>query len=283
MSRTLDPSRYYRFVQRQLRRAWKKWRQARHFDGRSDKRAIFIVGAQRSGTNMLVSVLDRSLDIWLFNEFHRAAFQNYRLRSDATIARLIDRATAPVVAFKPLCDSHLTDQFLERFAGSKAIWIYRGYQDTANSAVRNWQGHRKDWVEWIARDDYQRLGWRGERLSDELVSLMKKHYRDEMSREEAAALTWYQRTQLYYQLQLDEDPRVLLVRYESLVTSPAEQFRKIFDFLGCPFDERYIHHVRNSSIDRNSFPAIAPEVKSLCTDFLARIDDDYNRRKAAID
>jgi len=273
------PQRYYRFAQRQWKRARKALRQRRRFDQSASKTPVLVVGAQRSGTNMLVSVLDRAPDVWLYNEFHRAAFDNYRLRTLPSIQRLIDKCYAPFVAFKPLCDSHRTDEVLDRFPSARAIWIYRRYQDTSNSAVRRFENHRRDWVGWIANDDYARLGWRGERLEDDLVQLMKQQYRANMLLEDAAALTWYQRTQLYYQLGLDAHDRVLLVQYETLVRSPADEFRRIFDFVGCPFSEQYVDRVRTSSIEKDNFPKINSDIRALCDKFQTRIDGDFQYRR----
>ena len=102
-----------RFVNRAAQRGWKRCAQAlRPAPGPAEPR--FVFGCQRSGTTMLVQTLDRSPELWLYNEYHRAAFDDrLRLRSFEVIDLLINRCRAQQVLFKPLCDNQRADRNLE--------------------------------------------------------------------------------------------------------------------------------------------------------------------------
>lgn len=55
-------------------------------------RAAFIVGCQRSGTDMALWTLDRSLDVDRFDENNRTAFRGCRIKEREVRERLIARS-----------------------------------------------------------------------------------------------------------------------------------------------------------------------------------------------
>jgi hypothetical protein len=226
---------------------------------------------------MVMWTIERSPNVWVYHEHAWSpAFRNYRLRPTETIDRLIGRSPAPVVAFKPLCDSHLTDRYLARHSRSKAIWIYRSFKDVANSAVRNLGEHQKNVLRWIVQGDTDRLGWRGERLPRDYVDLVHEVFREDMSSHEACALFWYVRNRLYFDLGLEVDERVLLVRYEDLVGGSDKPFARLFDFIGAEFERGFLENIFSSSVGRSPFPAIHPRVEAVCEHLAARLDEAYN-------
>jgi hypothetical protein len=228
---------------------------------------------------MLMDTLENSPQTTVFHESPRSlAFREFRLRSDRMIARLIDWSPAPWVVFKPVCDAHRLDHYLERFPSSRVIWPYRRYQDVANSAVRKWGGHQREIIRAIAGGGEAWLGWRGERLAPDVVETIGRLYRDDLSPEEGAALQWYLRNHFYFRLGLDRDPRVLLLRYEDLVTSPKGHFERIFAFLGdCPLAGLDLSAINPRSIGKASFPGVDPSIAALCEEMMERLDE-RNRR-----
>lgn len=284
----VSPSRIRSLTRTAFRELWNQQKRARrriwqhlHLDRSAPRRPFFVVGCHRSGTNMVMWTIEHSPEVWVYHE-HRLspAFRRYRLRSTGILEGLIRRSPAPVVVFKPVCDAHLTDRLLERHAGARAIWIYRQYRDVANSAARNFGDHQRDVLRWIVEGDTDWLGWRGERLSPEFVRLVQEVYRPDMPREEASALMWYSRTGLFLELGLDQDERVLLVRYEDLVSGAVEPFRRLFAFLGIRFDPGFLEHVFPSSIGKDRFPAIDGRVEARCEELQRRMDETYQRKLA---
>jgi len=254
-----------------------RWLRARRsFDARGARSALFVVGCQRSGTNMLAWTLERAPGAWVHHE-HRwsAAFREYRLRPTPVLERLIARAPAPLVVFKPICDAHLTDRLLARHAGSRAVWIFRRYADVANSSVRNWPGHSRDILRWIVEGDTDLLGWRGERLAPDAIGFVREVYRPEMPDEAAAAVFWWLRNRFFFELGLDRDPRVQLVRYEALVSDGDEPFERLFAFAGLPFEPRFVEAVFESSVGKSPFPAIDPRITARCDELLSRLEQSH--------
>jgi len=138
------------------RREWLRRRRTSH--PTTEKLPVFVVGCNRSGTNMICG--------------------GYYLRADWIIEWLIRHTPAPIISFGSILDSQFTDDLLSRFEGAKAIWIYRRYEDVANSCARmEWGYHLKDLVGWVARGELERLGVRGKRISADMVRLFSNLFR----------------------------------------------------------------------------------------------------------
>ncbi|MGH7452945.1 MAG: hypothetical protein ACRENG_16470, partial [bacterium] len=75
-------------------------------------RAVFVFGSQRSGTRLPMDVLDLALQIMTYKEGNSRAFNRTLLKDNATIAELLRASRFPVVAFKPICDSHRAAELL---------------------------------------------------------------------------------------------------------------------------------------------------------------------------
>lgn len=266
-------------AQRQAERSRKHLWQRMNLDKNATKTPLFVVGNQRSGTTMLMKVLEQSRYMRVFQEHSRRAFgTNWRLLPHEVIHDLINDAHAPVTVFKPLCDAHLTDQLLTEYQNSKAIWIYRTYVDVANSAVNKWGEHLKQVMYQITVGDWDALGWRGERLTEDHVNLVKSLYTPEMTFQEAAALMWYLRNQWYYELSLVNDPRVLMVRYESLVQDPKAGMMRIFDWVGTTFEPEIVEDVSERSVGKGKHLVMSPAIQTLCDDLLNKLNATYQEK-----
>ena len=92
---------------------------------------VFLVGVQRSGTNMVVRGLERSPEFAVHNENDRRVFHRYELKGLQTVRHVVGESRARYTLFKPLCDSHRTDQLLDHLGTTmppRAIWAYRGME-----------------------------------------------------------------------------------------------------------------------------------------------------------
>ena len=233
--------------------------------------ALFVVGCQRSGTNMLLDVLDKSPETWTYEEDDPKAFIEYRIKPLDVRNQLIASARCRWVAFKPICDSQHTDHLLAVHQGSRAVWIFRHYQDVANSTFAKWPKTQLNHLRRIATDDAQ-PHWVTERVSAANRALVKELFSEDMPLIEAAALKWYLRNSFYFDLELHERPEdVLLVQYENLVTTPRHSFGQVFDFLGLEYRPEYSAGVFQSSVRKQDFPDINPRVLELCEDMMTRL------------
>ncbi len=267
-------------VMSRLQEGARKWRQLRRTPHpTTEKLPVFVVGCNRSGTNMVCAALGKSPHGWAYQESELSlAFSAYHLRADSIIKWLIRHTPAPLVSFGSILDSQSTDELLSRFDGAKAIWVYRRYEDVANSCARMQWGHSlKDLVRWAARGEFEKLGARGRRISSDTVQLFGELIGEDLSNEAAACLYWYMRNQLYFDLNLDQDPRVLIVQYEDTVQNPVQAFRRIFHFLGLPFDPSTVDGVFASSVGKHTWLGTDLAIQEVCDALKERLDAQYAR------
>lgn len=242
-----------------------------------EKIPVFVFGCNRSGTNMICGAIGKSPHGWDYKESEFSlAFNAYYLRTDWLIEKLIRLTPAPIVSFGSILDSQFACDLLDRFEGAKAIWIYRRYEDVANSCARmQWGSHLKNLVSWVARGELEKLGARGNHISDDTIQLFRKVVHADLSNEDSACLYWYMRNQLYYDLCLHRDPRVMIVQYEDAVLNKEDVFEKIFRFLGFSYDHNVIDGIFASSVGKHPQPVIAPEIRKVCDALQSRLDTSY--------
>ena len=229
---------------------------------------IFIAGMQRSGTNLVMDILERSLETDVYHERDQRAFDDYQMRERAVIHGLIDSSKAEYFIIKALCESQYLRSLLDEFEPSKALWVVRNFEDAVNSMVISFPGFA-DRIKLIAADRNS-CGWRGMGMSDETHAIVREHCKSEINEVTAAALKWYYRNILFFEQELDKDNRVKLIAYEQLVTQPIEEAQRIFEFLGPVFHPRVVRWVSPRSIRRRPPPAIDKAVWALCDDLMQR-------------
>lgn len=236
---------------------------------------VFLVGLQRSGTNMLVRGLERSPEFEVRNENDRAAFVRFRLRPDPVIRDLVERSGHRYVLFKPLCDSHRTAELLDRLgtpSPGRAIWVYRDVDDRARSAIAKFGSANLVALRKIALGQGQAL-WQAGGLSTRGLELLRSLDYDRMTPESASALFWYLRNSLYFELGLDERNDVTLVSYDALVENAERQMRFLCSFLALHYDPRFASHVSRRRPGSRVPLDIDGEIRRRCDDLRARLDE----------
>jgi len=249
---------------RVFKRAWHRLapgRQPQH---------VFVAGMQRSGTNMVMEVLDRSLHTDVYHETDPRAFDQYEMRPPEHILTLAARSGAPHFVIKALCELDQVKTLIDAFAPAKAVWIVRDFNDSVNSAIVSFA----HFADRMARMSEDRLsdGWYGRGMSDVTHALLCQTYRSDISEASAAAMMWYYRNVLFFEQGLDADPHVMLVKYEELVTQPQHEFPRIFRFLDIPYSPWLSRHVFASSVRRKPAPDIDSSVSALCEKLAQRFE-----------
>lgn len=236
--------------------------------------AIYVVGVQRSGTNMLVRSLKTSPEIEIHNENDRRAFHRFRLRSDTTIAAIVTASRHRYVLFKPLCDSHRADHLLDHLATptpGAAIWVYRAVDGRVRSAVAKFGDVNLRVLAEIAAGR-GRERWQAQRLSAESLELICSFDYSTMTPESAAALFWYVRNALYFELGLHERDDVMLSSYDVLVTDPDEAMRPLCGFLDLPWDPRLVGHIHPRTNSSRPPLSLDPRIRARCDALQERLD-----------
>lgn len=234
---------------------------------------LFVAGAQRSGTNMVMDLLERSSQTEVFHERDPRAFENYELRGNDVVEGLARRSPAPKVVFKALCESQDVCRLLQRFAPAQAIWVYRDYEATVRSHVRKWTGMPSTMR--IIAEEGGADGWRGRGMSVETREFIESCYHDQLTNESACALFWYMRNVLFFEQELEKDGRCRLVSYDRLMADTEASAREIFDFAGLRFHSGYCRFVtpdRAATRETDALP-IDSRIRQACDNLLLRLDE----------
>lgn len=243
------------------------WQSLSRNDSNAQQR-IFVAGMQRSGTNMLMDVLEQSYETAVFHERDSRAFDNYQMREIPVLKTLTNRTSAPAVVIKSLCELDKLSELMQAFTPAKTIWIVRDYNDVVNSMLRSFGNMAKQVHRIVKNPDSDE--WLAGGMSDETRTILKELVHDNLDDANASALQWYFRNILFFEQSFDTNENVKLISYERLVTDPAAEFKSIFDFSGLRFSPRVARKVSPRSIGKNPPPSIEDPIKELCDGLLAR-------------
>jgi hypothetical protein len=214
---------------------------------------LFIVGVQRSGTNMLTHGLEMAPDVRVYNEGDRRAFHDFRLRPLPQIDRLIARHRSRLIVFKPLCDSHRIDQILRDVSSTerpRALWVWRNVEGRVRSALAKFATSNLDvlraWASGNAGDHWQMQG-----LSDDSRAFLSSLDHTRTSPGTAAAAFWYVRNRLFFELGLDRRADAMSVGYDLFMRDPEQWMRAITTFCGIDYRPELVAHVNPSLSSRH--------------------------------
>ncbi len=249
-----------------------RWR--RTHDHRPNAVPVFLLGAQRSGTNMVVRGLERSPEFEVHNENDPAAFVRFRLRPLPEIRALVERSRHAYVLFKPLCDSHRAVELLEELgtpSPGKVLWVYRGFEARVRSSLAKFGDANLRALRRIAAGHGEGM-WQAGGLGEEHLALIRELDPGRMTPASASALFWYLRNSLFFDLGLDRREDVLLVSYDAMVADPERAMRRVTGFLGMPYVPELVAHVERRASPGRASLEIDPRIRARCEELLARLD-----------
>jgi hypothetical protein len=229
----------------------------------------FLVGCGRSGTGMIVHHLSKSWQLALYNETDPAAFERYRLRDHSVIEGLLSRSYAQVTLFKPILDTPQTRVLLSRFPTAKVVFAFRHHDDVINSSAKAFGKesrltHIQSWIE----NDFSEFAVPPPEATKDYV---RARWKPSLSPESATALYWLFYNRLYFDLHLDQNERVKLVCYETVVQHPAEEFEALCHFLGLRYRPQITEGVFASSIGLSARPEIDSTLRDDCEELRQRL------------
>ena len=254
-------------------RAYRKWRWRRsHGVAAGTAVPVWLVGVQRSGTNMVVRGLEESPEVEVHNENDGGAFDHFRLRPDPVVRRIVLESRHRYVLFKPLCDSHRVDELLalDTPAAGRAIWAYRSVDGRVRSALAKFGDTNLRVLTEIAAGRGGDM-WQAQRLSGDAMDLIRSFDWTTMSPASAAALFWYVRNNLFFDLGLDQRDDVLLSGYDALVADPEVGAQALASFLGLPWHPGLAAHMERRSPRQSNPRDLDSRVRRLCDELDARL------------
>ncbi len=281
VERLTDPHYRYRKYIRLVKRLYQRFR----FERGHPESILIILGCQRSGTTMMSrGIFTRDLRAEVFGEASELSSQDiphhHRLDPLCDVKLVFDRIHAPLIVIKPIQDSQNASELLAYFEKAKAIWLYRHYKDVASSNIRKWglQNGVND-LRPIVENSHD--NWRSERVPDRIKDIVRQHYSESMNPYDAAALFWYVRNSLFFELHLDRHPEVTLCKYEELVRNPLREMQQIYEFIGMDFPGKsIIPELHTDSVGKGTGIDLSPEIDQVCRNLLTSMDQAYAAHRA---
>lgn len=244
------------------------WRLTKRWRGNTVP--VFIFGAQRSGTTMLGECLGNSPEILNMGEFDKKAFDQHSIRDLQIVKQLIDKSAYKYLVLKPLMDSNRALELLDLRPESKGIWLYRHYADRVNSAVKHSGRHPLD-----VFNNYKKSGdvsWQLRGLDELDSEIIRKLDIDALTVNDGAALMWYIRNKLFFNLKLERLHNMYILSYEDLVSDVAAEVSSLTKFIGCDYSSKMVEGVHKQSVRKNSPPKIDSFIEGLCLDLYDRLE-----------
>jgi len=239
----------------------------------ADKRVLFILGCQRSGTTLMQDVFDADRGAKVFGEFSRITLTgrrpNLRLRPLQEVRAIIAREPARFVIAKPIAETQHALRLLETFPGAKVLFLYRDYAAVAASNLKLF-GERNGINNLRPIVTGETDNWRAEGVPADVRAIVLRHFHEQMKPHDAAALFWYVRNRFFFDLGLSARPDVRPLRYEDLLRDPLGRMQGIYQFVGAPFTPRGIGLVRPEPERRRI--ELSADIEALCTGLLERLD-----------
>jgi hypothetical protein len=255
------------------RKFW--WRSTKGLE-RGFSTPVFLVGVQRSGTNMVVRGLERSPQFAVHNENDRRLFVRYELRSLEKVRETTERSRSRFTLFKPLCDSHRTDQLLDSLGTTmpaRAIWAYRSMEGRVRSSLSKFRNHNLTVLSDIAAGRGLER-WQAQGIAADTMALIRSFDWSAMSPASAAALFWYVRNRLLFDLDLNDRPDLVVVSYRELVKHPYESFEPVLNLLDLRYTPDLLAHIdaREGAGGPRPELDIDPRVHEVCDQLESRLD-----------
>lgn len=230
---------------------------------------VFVSGVQRSGTNMIMDVVESSRDADVIQETDARLYLGYRLRGDDAVAAARRITRRPLLVIKALMEADRLSALMDAFAPARAIWVVRAPGDVINSNMKSWPGGRNRLDEIIT--DPVRGGWRSAGMREETLAELRAAYRPGLDDANAQALFYWYRSRLALDQQLDRDPRARIVDYDRFVRAPAPELAALADWLGIAVTPRMAAIPHAGSIRKSAPPPLAPHIAALCEDVHTRL------------
>lgn len=261
-----------RVTEAYARRRWRR-RAGRCPGAAEPPTVLWVVGLQRSGTNMVMRALARTPEVELRNEDDRRAFVGYRLRGDDELRAVIAGSRHRVVAFKPLCDSHRTVELLDGVSPigrGRAVWVYRSVDGRVRSATSRFGDHAREALADVALGRGRH--WQGEGLPADTLATLRAVDWTTTSPESAQAWLWWARNKLVVDLGLDRRDDVLVVSYDRLVTDPEGELGRLAALAGLPMRPALTTGIEPRRPSELHLEGIDDEVRARCAELTGTLD-----------
>ena len=264
-----------RALQRRLLMYRKKLWQRRN-SRQGSQQVVLVGGVQRSGTTMLMTFLERLFETEVYYERDPRVFDGYLLREPKAVLESFSTTSAHHPVVRVQFDFEKMGSYIDSFMPSKSVYIFRRYENVVSSYLRTWPGGRNK-VDSVATNR-EWDGWQGQGIRDAVYEELRSLYRPDLNDASVIALFWWYRNEMYFDLSLHEDPRVLPISYEAFVPDPSGSGRELTEFIGARFRAAAANAIYSSSLRKPVGLDIDPKIVERCERMYARLEESWKNR-----
>jgi hypothetical protein len=156
--------------------------------------------------------------------------------------------------------------------------MFRNYKDVASSNIKHFgiDNGIKDLRPIVHNEPNN---WRSEKASDYVRETISKHFSENMNPYDAAVLFWFARNSIFFDLQLDKDPRVMMCCYEDLVVDPEKYVRSIYQQVGQVYPATGITtEVHSNSRRKGRDIELSPEIEQVAQELQKKLEAAYQTK-----
>jgi hypothetical protein len=100
-----------------------------------------------------------------------------------------------------------------------------------------------------------------------------------MNPHDAAVLFWFARNSIFFDRELDKDPRVMLWYYEDFVLDPEKYVRKIYQKVGQPYPQNNLtKEVHSNSRKKGKDIEVSAEIEQLARELQEKLEAAYRKQ-----
>lgn len=249
---------------------------------RNEQTILFIIGCQRSGTSITTQVFELDWNTKVYGETSELSTDDpvgkIRLNAFDKVKATIKNNKVPFVITKPLVETQNILNLLNNFKDSKALWMFRHYKDVASSNLKEF-GLKNGINNLRPIVENEPNNWRSENVPDFVRNIVLTYFSEDMLPHDAAALFWFVRNYWFFELQLEKNPRVIMCKYDDMVSKPSETFRSIYKFAGQHYPgDKIVKDIDSSSKGKGKKVELSPEIDKLCRELLYKMNDIYTQK-----
>lgn len=243
---------------------------------------LFIIGCQRSGTSITTKVFDLDWNTKVYGELSELSSDDpigrIRFNSLDKVKAAIEKNKVPFIITKPLVETQNILKLLDYFKDSKALWMFRHYKDVVSSNLKEF-GIKNGINNLRPIVGNEPNNWRSEAVPDNVRTIVLNHFSEDMLPNDAAALFWFIRNYWFFELQLATNPRVIMCKYDDMVSKPGEIFKSIYVFAGQQYPgDKIVIDIDSTSKGKGQRVELSSEIDKLCSELLYKLDDVYSQK-----
>ena len=227
-----------------------------------------IIGVQRSGTGMLNQAFDNDWNCKAFGEHGGFEAQpgKYRLKPYREAAEFLRQQRAPLVIAKPIIETQWAERLVSEI-GAKIIWAYRHYEDVAISGQEQFGS---DAIKFNLKSVVENQDhWYAENMDAEQREIVARYYGETRPIYDLRVLGWYVRNLFVFR---HKALPLTLSQYETLVSEPREEMRRIYSFLGTEYPgDHIVKHIHSRSVKRGTGIEISDDIRELGDSMFQRL------------